>query len=940
MSETPSKPERAAARLGGSSFLDQLAPEERARLQRSLRERELLAGELLFAAGDAEDGLYLLECGLLEALEPDGHNERERELELTLAGQVRPGSLFGEVATLAGTGRRTASVRASRDSVVWHLPQAESRALLQSSAGFAAALGRQAVQHLLRGPFGAELSRPSEVITWVSLTRERGCMALARAAASELAARRRATLVTREDVAAALGEEALDAVPGAPAHAELTRWLNAKIDAAELVILVAGADESSWSRRCARLSEQIFGRVAISEPPTGEGITRYLEARAREGKKVYVVLDGADRDVDRVIQWLEFLPAVNMMLLDGQRPEGVEKLARLLDQSSALLRALRVNDALARLPPACLEELALALRQLQLDGGSPLISTRDAGAVIVLKGRLRVLGTREDGQPVDRVYRPGELLNYAFVDAARCETFATRDSIVGVLPRSASASLAARFPGFELALKAIEASRSGAADTRRTFAIIPLDEDADWEGRARALARQLRRYGSCAVRTAEDIEARLGERISHADPGDLGDSVLRSELDRCEQEHDYVIYVARVGDDPWTRRCLRQADHALLCTTARRGAEVDARERALLEQCAHRLGPSAHLVLWYLDPNHQPEGTLAWLEPRPGVPWYHVRGQRADDLGRLARRVLGRAIGLVFGGASSRGVAHLGILDAMRERGLEPDLIAGASSGAGFGATVATLRSRDALMEGCVIVATEFRARLSAVGPPLTSLLSGEVICRKLQEIFGDARLEDFIIPMRVAVVDLNAGELLQVDRGLAWRAIRASISLPAIWPPVVEDGRVMLDGGLIDNFPVDFVQRECRRGLMVVASLEADNVPFPDVEPYGSALSGWRVLWDRVRPRGRARSYPKLGAVLMESMLLGIRNRERALASRLDPQHALLLRPNIGRFDIFEVDEDACRRIIGLAYEQARELLREWGPEGRRPPASADEMG
>ena len=123
-------------------------------------------------------------------------------------------------------------------------------------------------------------------------------------------------------------------------------------------------------------------------------------------------------------------------------------------------------------------------------------------------------------------------------------------------------------------------------------------------------------------------------------------------------------------------------------------------------------------MLWYLDPNHQPEGTLAWLEPRPGVPWYHVRGQRADDLGRLARRVLGRAIGLVFGGASSRGVAHLGILDAMRERGLGPDLIAGASSGAGFGATVATLRSRDALMEGCVIVATEFRARLSAVGPP------------------------------------------------------------------------------------------------------------------------------------------------------------------------------------------------------------------------------
>src|SRR5262245_40909209 len=193
-------------------------------------------------------------------------------------------------------------------------------------------------------------------------------------------------------------------------------------------------------------------------------------------------------------------------------------------------------------------------------------------------------------------------------------------------------------------------------------------------------------------------------------------------------------------------------------------------------------------------------------------------------------------VGVAFGGGSARGIAHIGVIQWLEEHHVPIDVAAGTSMGGlvggGFatGMSAAELRKLIAdtdwdLMFGASSFpfknirrkedARSYPSRLEfglkkGIVPP-TSLNDGQQVDLFLARIaapyYGLANFDDLPTPFRVVAVDLLKGEKVVLDSGSLATALRATMSLPGAFPPVQRDGRLLVDGGLLDNIPADVVK-------------------------------------------------------------------------------------------------------------------------------------
>ena len=159
-------------------------------------------------------------------------------------------------------------------------------------------------------------------------------------------------------------------------------------------------------------------------------------------------------------------------------------------------------------------------------------------------------------------------------------------------------------------------------------------------------------------------------------------------------------------------------------------------------------------------------------------------------------------VNLALGGGGARGYAHIGVLEVLEERGYEVASIAGTSMGALVGALYAAgtmhdyadwargLTQRDVLR----LLDPAFRA---------PGAIRATKVFAKVAELLGDRRIEDLPIPYTAVATDLTAGREVWFQRGPLSPAVRASIALPSFITPVVIDGRLLADGGLLNPIPV-----------------------------------------------------------------------------------------------------------------------------------------
>lgn len=179
-------------------------------------------------------------------------------------------------------------------------------------------------------------------------------------------------------------------------------------------------------------------------------------------------------------------------------------------------------------------------------------------------------------------------------------------------------------------------------------------------------------------------------------------------------------------------------------------------------------------------------------------------------------------VGLALGGGSARGWAHIGVIRALNQAGIRPDLVCGTSIGALVGAAYAA-GELDRLEEwvlglGIVDVVSFMDVNLRG------GLLKGQRLMGYLRSKFADRAIEELMLPFAAVATVLDTGAEIWLRQGSTFDAVRASIAVPGLFAPVLHDGQVLVDGGLVNPVPVSLA-RAMGADVVIAVDLGSDLV-------------------------------------------------------------------------------------------------------------------
>jgi NTE family protein len=246
-----------------------------------------------------------------------------------------------------------------------------------------------------------------------------------------------------------------------------------------------------------------------------------------------------------------------------------------------------------------------------------------------------------------------------------------------------------------------------------------------------------------------------------------------------------------------------------------------------------------------------------------------------------------KKVGLALSGGAARGLAHIGVLNVLQKEGIPIDMIAGTSVGAVIGAIYAWKQDTNEIKNQALEPRWQRLAPLIDPLFPKSGFLKGKKIKDLLASFIGsNTKFNDLKIPFACVATDIETGEEVVIDQGPVLEALRASISIPAIFTLVKREGRYLADGGLTVPVPVDLVRR------MGASFIIAVNV-MPDV----TARTG------KGKVQAKSQKEPNIFHVLMQSLYITTYSLARTSMEDAD----IIIEPdlvNIGAGDFQKVKE------------------------------------
>lgn len=480
---------------------------------------------------------------------------------------------------------------------------------------------------------------------------------------------------------------------------------------------------------------------------------------------------------------------------------------------------------LAGLDAPAVEAVRARMVPVAVPGGGTLFEQGATGDALytLVSGAIGISARDHNGMPtrIARLRPPETFGEMALLsDAPRAATvMALRDSHLLRLSREAFEAVIAEHPQTLLYFARMLADRLRALvdgysvhHAPRIFTILAVTEGPSPEHLARQLAAGL-------------------DAILPGETGCLTDWPAGADeawFQDYEGRHARTIFAAREIDCPWCRQAQRRGDHVLLL--AEPGAPPRPGAAAYLERVRSDW-IRMDLVVRQDRDARRPKPLHPAVAALPAALRIQLRPGREPDLRRLARLVSGAARGLVLGGGGARGLAHLGVLKALDEAGCGPDFVGGTSMGAIIAAGLAMDWSVD-----------EIQARTEAFfgtsNPindytlPLHALTRGAKVDAGLATRYGGVRIEDLWLPFFCVSSNLTTGSTMVHRSGDLATALRASIAIPGLLPPVLCDEGVLVDGGMMNNLPAD-VAAGLERGPVLAVDVGSDRA-FQDMPRRG----------------------------------------------------------------------------------------------------------
>jgi NTE family protein len=278
--------------------------------------------------------------------------------------------------------------------------------------------------------------------------------------------------------------------------------------------------------------------------------------------------------------------------------------------------------------------------------------------------------------------------------------------------------------------------------------------------------------------------------------------------------------------------------------------------------------------------------------------------------------------GLALGGGGARGAAHVGVLMELEKMGIWPDLITGTSMGALLGGLVAYGLKVDDIYEALGQV--NF-SRVYGLPEDGRSLSANAKLEELIVSIIGRPTFDELEIPLAVVATDLESRQEVILGEGDVVTALLASAAFPVLLPPVEIEGRVLVDGGLVNNVPFDVIR--ARGATSVVAVALNNSTPYGVMDEEFMAGASANFL-QRVLTRGKRQ--PLWQLVTAVSDIITTRN---MITRQAVSQPDLLLRPFIGDIGLFDFNAldigiEAGRRATRDAEAELKKLYQRAHPE------------
>ncbi|MFZ0014642.1 MAG: cyclic nucleotide-binding domain-containing protein, partial [Acidimicrobiia bacterium] len=427
-----------------------------------------------------------------------------------------------------------------------------------------------------------------------------------------------------------------------------------------------------------------------------------------------------------------------------------------------------------------------------------------------------------------------------------------------------------------------------------------------------AIHTELSKQGLVHVLSADRIDAMLGTPgISISALDDIGDVRVARLIHEHEMEADHLIL--DLGDEPneWTRRALGLADRILLFTSPTPGrGELDA-AALLVADCPS--GVRRTMVVEH-ESHHVPHGSRPLLEKLSCDEALHVARGSSRDLARVARVAAGKGNTLVLGGGGARGFGHVGAYRALIELGFDVDIVGGSSIGGILSSLIGDGHSPGEVVD----LARRHFSKLLDYTLPVVSLIKGERIAEAAVETFGDREIEDLRTTFFCVSTDLTAARPHVHRTGSIVIALRATSAIPGVMPPVPLDDALLIDGGVLNNLPMDVGRLLSPGGKVVAIDVAPPRGPGAHGD-YGLSVSGWKAF---LASKGRNRSqYPRISAVLMRSMITAsMRERDRQVVDNLADFYINLDMRGTSLLDFADPDQ-----VVAKGYDAAMPSLEAW---------------
>jgi NTE family protein len=545
---------------------------------------------------------------------------------------------------------------------------------------------------------------------------------------------------------------------------------------------------------------------------------------------------------------------------------------------SSLLRNVQL---LAGLDDELLARIEQQVESVRVKAGDWVLRRGErADCLYILRsGRVEVI---DDGPPevLVRMLRRGDVLGELALlgeGVRSASARARRDTELLRLSRDAFEGLITEAPTFALALTRAMGAQLAASlapmatsELPRTVAVLGLDPGAPVNEVADQLEHQLAGYGSIASLSGGGVTA----------------------IEQAEADVDRVVLRAgSAAGGEWTRTCLHDADLVIAVTSGRPEREWLERADALHGCELLVLGPP------------QPPGTFGAIAPRE-LQVISDPARRADAIASLGRRLSGRSPGIVMSGGGARALAHLGVLEELRAAGLQIDRVAGVSLGSVVAAVAAAGFSTEGMIDTFQRGFVDTNPTNDYV-PPAYAMLRGVKTRKLIEESFGGRLIEELALRFFCVSCDLVSREAVVHRDGPVSSAVYASLAIPGVFPPVAtDDGRLLVDGGVLDNLPVETMAAS-GVGPVIAVDVSGRSGHFEREERRGLAPLARSV---RHALTGSEAQIPRLGETIVRSVLVG--SRDTVAASR---RHAdLTITPQVDGIGLLEWKALPRARLLG----------------------------